>query len=474
MAVTDLSPLIAAKSEALEVEYKTWMDTADNEVKAKLAKHIAALYNHGGGYLIFGVDDSTKAPLGACPFPSPAKTYGEDAVSAIVKRYLEPHFQCQVVWTEHAGHDYPVIIVPPHAAMPAIAKSDGPQDAKGKPIGIVSGILYIRVAGPASEAIRKYSDWTDLLERCLQHRADKLASIMRQVIGAPRYVRPEIAEILKAVTENSIDDYRRQVAAALPTAADRQKHHLDNAHDAFAAIGYALVNADGDLVRIPDPRGLNNTVSVQIRSYAFRGWAHFFPLTTPTGAPQLHPDTLSGRETNYLEGLRIENAHVLFGELDYWRIYDLGLACTVSSYREDWVAAKNGATARWLDVFSVLVKLHSALAHARFMGQHLGDVANIVVRLDWRGISGRTLRLEDEGKIGVNTPTSDQFVTTLTLPWAVVRDNYDDALSRLALALFSVFNLPDHYQVMVRDPSFLAAEFAKLGPTFRLVTDEAA
>lgn len=473
MPITDLSPLIASKSEALEVEYKAWMDTTDNEVKAKLAKHLAALHNHGGGYLIFGVDDTTKNPLGACPFHSPAKTYGEDAISAIVKRYLEPHFQCQVVWTEHAGHDYPVIIVPPHGAMPAIAKSDGPPDIKGKPVGISNGSLYIRVAGPASVAIRKYSDWTELLERCLQQRADKLASIMRQAIGAPRHIRPEITDILKAVSEATVEDYLRQVATALPSPAEKQRHFLNKADVAFAAICYALVNADGNLVAMPDPRSLNSTVSVQLRSYAYRGWAAFLPLTRPEAAPQLHSDTIAGRETNYLEGMRIENSSIFGGELDYWRIYDLGVACTVSSYREDYVAARNGGNANSLDILSVLVKIHSALAHARFTGQHLGDIANIVIRLDWRGIFDRVLRLADVGRIGVNTPSSDRFFTTLTLPWAQVRDDYPAALSRLALSLFAVFNLPDHYQEMVRDPNFLATEFAKIGSTFRLITDEA-
>jgi predicted HTH transcriptional regulator len=62
MANSDLAALVTAKSEALEVEYKSWIDTSVAETSAKLARHLAALSNHGGGYLIFGVDDKTKAP----------------------------------------------------------------------------------------------------------------------------------------------------------------------------------------------------------------------------------------------------------------------------------------------------------------------------------------------------------------------------------------------------------------------------
>ena len=64
MTVSDLADLIAGGNENLGVEFKAWMDTSDVEVRAKLARHIAALANQGGGYLVFGVDDKTRKPLG--------------------------------------------------------------------------------------------------------------------------------------------------------------------------------------------------------------------------------------------------------------------------------------------------------------------------------------------------------------------------------------------------------------------------
>jgi len=69
MAKLDLSALIA-------VEYKSWIDTSDAVAGAQLARHFAALSNHGGGYLIFGVDDSTKLPQGASSLESQAVRRG--------------------------------------------------------------------------------------------------------------------------------------------------------------------------------------------------------------------------------------------------------------------------------------------------------------------------------------------------------------------------------------------------------------
>jgi hypothetical protein len=62
---SDLAALVTSKNEALEVEYKSWTDTSVAETSAKLARHLAALSNHGGGYLIFGVDDKSREPEGA-------------------------------------------------------------------------------------------------------------------------------------------------------------------------------------------------------------------------------------------------------------------------------------------------------------------------------------------------------------------------------------------------------------------------
>ncbi|UFW88435.1 ATP-binding protein [Bradyrhizobium barranii] len=64
MASLDLIDLLAAANEDLGIEFKAWMDTRSHDARAKLARHIAALANHGGGYLIFGVDDKTRKRAG--------------------------------------------------------------------------------------------------------------------------------------------------------------------------------------------------------------------------------------------------------------------------------------------------------------------------------------------------------------------------------------------------------------------------
>jgi predicted HTH transcriptional regulator len=131
MASLDLIDLLAGANENLGIEFKAWMNPKTPEAKAKLARHLAALANYGGGYLIFGVDDKTRKPLG--PTDLDLDLFGQDAFSNIVKKYLEPRIQVLVEHIQYAEVTYPVVIVPPHGARPIVAIADGPHDDRGKP-----------------------------------------------------------------------------------------------------------------------------------------------------------------------------------------------------------------------------------------------------------------------------------------------------------------------------------------------------
>jgi hypothetical protein len=365
MADSDLAALITAKSEALEVEYKAWMDTSVNEVKASLARHLAALSNHGGGYLIFGVNDKTREPEGATTLDP--KLFGEDAISAIVKRYLDPRFQCRVEWAESKGVPYPVVIVPAHGARPVIAIADGPADSKtGRPIGIREGTIYIRSAGPESAPIRRPDDWTALLERCLRHRADILASIMRQAMGSSAKASLAAIDLLKAASRSTAESFAAQIRDVLPEIAEPDRPHVQQMADNFAVLGYALLGEGGELLKLENVRSLNARADVGMHQHAHIGWSSFLPLHVPERAPRMRSEMLLGEDRSYLEGMRIANSAVLTATFDYWRMYEDGICCFAESYRDDY----QGRSDR-MGVGLALIKVHSILAHARLVGREM-------------------------------------------------------------------------------------------------------
>ena len=92
--ISDLADLVDYPRETLDIELKEWVNLTDRVAQSKLAKHIAALANHGGGYLVFGFcDDQSVAPNR----PTDLSLFNRDQFSTIVKRYLNPNFQCKVV-----------------------------------------------------------------------------------------------------------------------------------------------------------------------------------------------------------------------------------------------------------------------------------------------------------------------------------------------------------------------------------------
>ena len=149
----DLTDLIENPREDLGIECKAWLDLNDKIQRAKVARHLAALANYGGGYLLFGFnDDMTRDRNRPLPIRS---YYNRDVFSDIVRRYLTPCFQCDVTYASAAnGEEFPVVRVPSHTGVPIASRADGPHDKSGRPQGIVSGTYYIRETRPRKRSHR--------------------------------------------------------------------------------------------------------------------------------------------------------------------------------------------------------------------------------------------------------------------------------------------------------------------------------
>lgn len=100
------------------------MDTSVNENRARLAKHFAALANHGGGYFVFGVEDGSRKPMGETTLSR--DFFIQDALARIVRRYLDPRPQLSIETVLHDGVEYSIVIVPSHGARPITVIADGP------------------------------------------------------------------------------------------------------------------------------------------------------------------------------------------------------------------------------------------------------------------------------------------------------------------------------------------------------------
>ena len=164
--LVDFHSPLEAEAEDLEIEFKLALPLAENSGKAKLAKEIGALANHGGGWIVLGRDDD-----GSYPSQPPAQLQGadQDSINQLVSAYLTPAPHCAVRWVQPRNAAFQVLVVrvPGVGTAPVCGSKNGPNDNKGKTIGIRKGVHYIRKAGPVSAPIETPDEWQELIRRCV-------------------------------------------------------------------------------------------------------------------------------------------------------------------------------------------------------------------------------------------------------------------------------------------------------------------
>ena len=179
----ELQDLVDAPRERLEVEYKAWPNLKDGEARAGLAKHLCALANHGGGYMVFGIADD-MTPAG--PQPAESGPYDQDSLTGIVRRYLIPTFEV-AVYREVAsatGTSHPIVWVPSHEAVPVCSRRSGPKKA-GEAVGIEEATHYTRAPGPESVPAITPAHWGPIIRRCVIHERKALLAGLEPLLRAP-------------------------------------------------------------------------------------------------------------------------------------------------------------------------------------------------------------------------------------------------------------------------------------------------
>ncbi len=127
----EIQDLVDNPIETLHVELKRWLDLTDQAVRAKTARHLAALANHGGGYLIIGIDDQRQ--LDEACHPGSLAAFTSDQFTGVIDRYLTPAFQCDVYHVAPIAGGKPCVVVrvPGHGSVPICARANGPNDDRG-------------------------------------------------------------------------------------------------------------------------------------------------------------------------------------------------------------------------------------------------------------------------------------------------------------------------------------------------------
>lgn len=365
----DLVSLVTHPREDLAHELKAWLDLSSKEGRANLAQAMLALANHGGGYVVLGIDGRTKKE--APRRPKGLEKYDQDAINGIVERFAEPMFHCQVHMVRHpvSGAEYPVVVVPGGHRAPIRAKRGGPGNKH-----VVRDFYYIRRPGPKSEPPQSGQEWNELMGRCLRAAREELLESMRAILSGAAPEESAGDQNLKTLAhwiEQNVQRWQSLVAEHLP---NEQPSRYANGYWTFA---YIVVGQFGQ----PNLRQLLDFMrKAQGRE---TGWP---PWIGSMGGRNLKPYWHDDLIECWLKDTRSADA----AHSDFWRASPKGMLFLLRGYQEDSMANVQPGTT--MEYVLPIWRVGECLLHAERMARLLGaQGASILFQVDWHGLAKRNM-----------------------------------------------------------------------------------
>lgn len=471
---SQLDGFLASPRETLAIELKRWLDLKDPEVKAKIARHLMAIANHGGGWIQFGFEDprdGTYPHQGArCPDTT---AYSTDAINSIVERYARPAFHCEVMWRdcqEGCPGPHAFIRVEGGHKIPVVCSRNGPEPN----LDPHAGTVYSRLPGPKSAPVIQPEDWHVLLERCMRARRDELIETFRntvQLLGAEG-----VRAALDGETDEGEDDgggsavspdiprppdggdstvgtqgLRREVARSRDVdledwttesegrLAELQEEEPADVSDPYAdgswSFAYRLVPRVSPPVPLAELRqDLLEVVGSET------GWpAWWWPSGDPDRSPRAMDQTI---ECWMRGGVFSDPAHA-----DFWRVSSDLQLFLLRGYDEDAAAQlspnQHGGLEPgvMIDPTLPIWRVGECLLHAeRLSRRH--DASRVAIEIRWRGLKGRKMGTLDPLHYHWSSGISqtDRVDSWLTVEADLIGGSLPQLVQELTANLFAQFD----------------------------------
>jgi len=383
--VSELQDLVEKPVEREWLELKSWVDLTDPATRAHTARHLAAISNYGGGYLVFGFEkNGTRSPRK----DNVRMLYSHDVLAGVIDRYLHPKFQCEVSFPELASIEHAVVWIPPHGMSPVISKADGPKDAKGSPQGIRSGVIYIRTPKPESEPATTPAHYEKLIQRCVLARRDEMVSMFSAIVsgGTPKAeeqddIREKLANWHQATQRAAIQEAGRMgLKLPYPLAEN------------FVQLSYLIRHRKGEQIPADTALAVVEKVNTAVRDTIRYGWSMFYPFTRAEISPRFTTDpAVDGGDTEFFQTSLYEDGQT--GHGDFWRISFDGRASILRNLHEDRFSKPDSVPEgqKWFDPWIQARDVTEIVRHARAFAEEFSNVTEICFQLEWKGLKSRVI-----------------------------------------------------------------------------------
>jgi hypothetical protein len=401
-----------------------WIDPNSNEERAKLARTVIALANHGGGTLFIGYEEREGTWQENTQLTGGVLT--AERVNEIIEEFADPAFRCefQLVRHERLALPHPIVVVPGEHRVPVRAR----RDVDGY---ILQDAYYLRrldaQGSPVSEPPHTSAEWNELIHRCVIAERDALLDNLRAaLLGERSRMSPETVEERGARWEaGSFERFRELIAKK-------------GAGETYARGYYSCAYVFGDEVDVGTRRLLDALRSVEHQT----GW----PVWIMFDREPIRPYPMDGTiECHVYEADSArEPAHS-----DFWRASPDGQFFLLRGFQEDEVEnlkgkAEPGAA---FDRHLPFWRVGECLLHAARMAERLDlPTTTVHFRFQWVGLAGRQLtNLFGHWPPGHATGTSKQNVvrSEVTVDADRVRLQLADLVATLVRPLFEVFDFAE-------------------------------
>jgi hypothetical protein len=430
-----LADLLVVPREDLDCEIKNWLDLKDSgDAKATFAKAVIALANHGGGFVVFGLVQTSTGFAEAEGRPVSLDSYSQDLLNGIVHSYCDPSLHCAVHFVAApSGALYPVVTVPGGHRVPVRAKRASPD---GKTVQ--NHAIYVRKPGPRSEVPQAAQEWDNLLNRCFQNRRDELFDQIRDLLSGvvPQELPPPTPDRLEEWIQRSRARWVH-LTDTLPLGTGSRMPH------GRYIFAYEIVG---------ERKGISlSQLPALLRASVVRhtGWPPFWLPTRPGITPYVMDEAIEcwiGGDAESLPDQR-DAAHA-----DFWRISPAGLTYLIRGYQEDSLGDRQGrqtyVPATAFDLTIPVWRLGEAMLHAERLASNLFEGQPTVKFVaTYEGLAGRQLVTLDgrrtlfEGRVA----KQDAIILTTHVSALAIGTNLPEIVHPFLeplYALFDFFSLP--------------------------------
>ena len=197
---TDWREIIYCGLENQQIDFKAAQDW--NEIgrvgRAKFARHLMALANTFGGYVIIGVgEDNNGNPTHYTGMTEKqATSFDPSTVGQTINRYAEPSVEFDLVKPRVDDKIFVVLVVYPFRNLPHVCNDACDSELQ-------RGVFYIRTPDARSRAAYRSSELHAIIQRSMRNQRQMLGRMLRGILYEDRQaIEPRAEEEFSALLQN--------------------------------------------------------------------------------------------------------------------------------------------------------------------------------------------------------------------------------------------------------------------------------